>query len=51
MENALLQLLETENFQEITIQEITDRARVSRRTFYRNYSSKEEILEGSFNKI
>jgi AcrR family transcriptional regulator len=40
-----------ENFQEITIQEITDHARVSRRTFYRNYSSKEEILEGRFNKI
>ena len=51
MENALLKLMETENFQEITIQEIADHAQVSRRTFYRNYSSKEEILEGRFNKI
>lgn len=51
MENALLKLMETENYQEITIQEITDNAGLSRRTFYRNYSSKDEILEGCFCKI
>ncbi|WP_315069404.1 TetR/AcrR family transcriptional regulator [uncultured Clostridium sp.] len=51
MEDALLKLMETENYREITIQEITDNARLSRRTFYRNYSSKDEILEGCFYKI
>lgn len=51
MEDALLKLMHTENYQEITIQEITDHAGLSRRTFYRNYSSKDEILEGYFYKI
>lgn len=51
MEDALLKLMETENYREITIQEITDNAGLSRRTFYRNYSSKNEILEGCFYKI
>lgn len=51
MEEALLKLMHTENYQEITIQEITDHAGLSRRTFYRNYSSKDEILEDYFYKI
>ncbi|MFD3158014.1 TetR/AcrR family transcriptional regulator [Haloimpatiens sp. FM7330] len=51
MENALLKLMQTENYDEITIQEITDNAGLSRRTFYRNYSSKDEIIEGYFYKI
>lgn len=51
MEDALLKLMQTENYQEITIQEITDNAGLSRRTFYRNYFSKGEILEGCFYKI
>ncbi len=51
MENTLLKLMQTENYQEITIQEITDNAGLSRRTFYRNYSSKDEIIQGCFYKI
>lgn len=51
MENALLKLMHTENYHEITIQEITDNAGLSRRTFYRNYSSKDEIIAGRFYKI
>lgn len=51
MEDTLLKLMQTENYQEITIQEITDNAGLSRRTFYRNYSSKDEIIEGCFYKI
>lgn len=51
MEDALLKLMKTEKYREITIQEITDNAGLSRRTFYRNYSSKDEILEGCFYKI
>jgi AcrR family transcriptional regulator len=51
MEDALLKLMQTEDYREITIQEITDNAGLSRRTFYRNYCSKDEILEGYFYKI
>ncbi|MBU3171730.1 TetR/AcrR family transcriptional regulator [Clostridium estertheticum] len=51
MEDALLKLMQAKNYHEITIQEITDNAGLSRRTFYRNYSSKDEILEGCFYKI
>lgn len=51
MENTLLKLMKTEDYKEITIQEITDYAGLSRRTFYRNYSSKDEILEGYFCKV
>jgi AcrR family transcriptional regulator len=51
LETALLDLMATENYAEITIQEITYRAGLSRRTFYRNFTSKEEILEGCFDRI
>lgn len=51
MERTLLTLMQTENYQEITIQEITDHAGLSRRTFYRNYSSKDEIIEECFYRI
>jgi AcrR family transcriptional regulator len=51
MEEALLKLMVTENYNDITIQEITDHAGLSRRSFYRNYSSKDEILIGCFYKI
>ena len=51
MEDALLNLMETEAYSEITVQEITDNSGLSRRSFYRNYSSKDEILEGILLKI
>lgn len=51
MEETLLKLMEKEKYEEITIQEITDYSGLSRRTFYRNYSSKDEIIKGYFAKI
>ncbi|NMB59342.1 MAG: TetR/AcrR family transcriptional regulator [Chloroflexi bacterium] len=51
LETALLDLMRTETYAEITIQEIAYRAGLSRRTFYRNFTSKEEILEGCFDRI
>lgn len=42
---ALLQLLETKKFTEISIKELVEKAGVSRSAFYRNYKSKEEVAE------
>lgn len=51
MEETLLKLMEKEEYGEITIQEITDYSGLSRRTFYRNYSSKDDIIKEYFAKI
>lgn len=51
MEETLIKLMDKEEYGEITIQEITDYSGLSRRTFYRNYSSKDEIIKGHFAKI
>ena len=48
LEISLMQLLEKKDLKKITISELVERAGVSRAAFYRNYSSKEEILEGIF---
>jgi len=42
--NAMLNLLEEKEFESISASEITERAQVSRNSFYRNYSDKEDIL-------
>jgi AcrR family transcriptional regulator len=41
---ALLALMAKEDYRDITIQEIADRAGLSRRTFYRNFATKDEVL-------
>ena len=41
---ALLYLMETKSFEEIRISELTRKAGVSRQAFYRNYSSKQDIV-------
>lgn len=41
---ALLQLMRTQEYNDISITDITRRAGVSRMSYYRNYSSKDEIL-------
>lgn len=41
---ALLQLMHTKDYNDITITDITERAGVSRMSYYRNYKSKDEIL-------
>ncbi|KXT76473.1 Transcriptional regulator, TetR family [Streptococcus sp. DD10] len=50
LEISLLQLLERKSLSKITISELVHRAGVSRSAFYRNYSSKEEILETIFKR-
>lgn len=52
---ALLALVREKKFEQITIQDITDRADLNRATFYLHYSSKEELLadslEGYFDEL
>lgn len=42
--NALLELMKNKPFREISISEIAEKADLSRRTFYRFFSSKEEVI-------
>lgn len=44
----MLQLLDKKDLKKITISELVERAGVSRAAFYRNYESKEELLESIF---
>ncbi len=42
--DALLKLMEEDNFEEITVTQIAQEAEIARRTFYLNYNSKAEVL-------
>lgn len=46
IEGALIQLMKTKPFESITVTDIARRAGVSRNAYYRNYASKEAILDG-----
>ena len=43
--SALLELMETQEFASISIQALVDAAGVGRASFYRNFASKEEVLQ------
>lgn len=46
--NALESLLPQKSFDDITIKDITDRALVSKNTFYNNFTDKDSLLEALF---
>ena len=48
---ALMKLMSEKDFSKITITELTSLAGVSRTAFYRNYNSKEEIIEETVNSV
>ena len=48
---SLLILMAQKDFLNITINEITDKAGVNRSTYYRNFSSKEDIVKFYFSNI
>lgn len=48
---ALFELMKDKPFSEITITELVGRAGVSRATYYRNYSCKEEVLTNYIRRI
>ena len=51
MADALLILMREKDYADIAIGEITSKAGVNRSTFYRNFSSKDEIIKHYFNQI
>lgn len=51
IESALVLLMKEQSFSEISITDIIRKAGVSRASYYRNYSSKEDILEKFLQKI
>ena len=49
--NALLTLLKQYSFHEITITQLAQEANLSRKTFYRTFCSKEDVLKHLFKKL
>ncbi len=43
--NSLFELMKVKAYNEISITEITDKAKVNRVSFYRNFTSKEDIID------
>ena len=44
LSDALLELLKTVPYEDITVQRISDHAGVSRMAFYRNFDSKDDVI-------
>lgn len=51
LREALLTLLNEKDYDEITVEEITDRANLGRATFYLHYKDKEDLLLEEFNDL
>ena len=51
LQKALLELMQENDYADITIQAITDRADTARVTFYRHYRDKEELLLDSLETV
>lgn len=49
--DALLILIKDKPYKKITIKDITEKAGVSRLTFYRNFESKEDILKFHYDRV
>ena len=48
---SFFKLLETDSFEKISISDITNKAGVSRMSFYRNFKSKDDLVKQSLNLI
>ncbi len=47
--DALIALMQDHSFSEITVKQIVLEAKLERKTFYNNFSSKEDVLDGVIN--
>jgi AcrR family transcriptional regulator len=45
IKDALIQLLQEKSYEQITIQDIADKAMINRNTFYLHYLDKADLLE------
>lgn len=50
LREALIELIEEQSFDKITVRELTERAMVSRAAFYRNYQDKYDLVEQIFDE-
>lgn len=48
---SLIELMKDKNFQDITVNKLTDHAGLARKTFYRNFHSKEDVLDAYLNHL
>ena len=48
---AMLTVMNTYDYKEITVTQITQEARISRKTFYRHFRDKDEILKHLFDSL
>ncbi|MGU9560630.1 TetR/AcrR family transcriptional regulator, partial [Lactiplantibacillus pentosus] len=48
---SLLELMKEKSFSDITITEIAEKAQLDRRTFYRHFHSKKDILDRYFEQL
>ena len=48
---AMLRLMEKESYNDITVKQIVLEAGVVRKTFYRNFDSKEDLLDAIINSV
>ncbi len=51
IECSFRELLETQPYGKITVQDICDRAKVSRKTFYTHFHDKEDVACGYFTRM
>lgn len=43
--NTLIELMKYEEYEKITIKDISDSSKINRSTYYRNFKSKEDIIK------
>ena len=48
---AMLKVMNTYDYKEITVTQITQEARISRKTFYRHFRDKDEVLKHLFDSL
>ncbi|MFK7802890.1 MAG: TetR/AcrR family transcriptional regulator [Anaerolineae bacterium] len=51
LQNALVELVASQGYEHVTIRDITKKAQVGYKTFFRHYESKETLLQAILNKI
>lgn len=51
LRDALIALIQERGFDQITVQDVCDRADIGRSTFYTHFADKEELLSGGFDDL